>query len=498
MRNLTLLLTVCILFSCSGLEVTEYSDIKCVEDLKGHSVAVPMGSSYDLMLSDMGGVELVHLGLSELLVAVEKGRAEFCIMDQMQATLHDLPSRGLEIRFGDILKGKAAAGFRKSDSLICRQFNVYLNSIIESGEYDRWLGLWKHSADSMADVSFAVPEPSDPIRKLKVGITITYPYIFYKEGKLTGIETDLVKRFCLSAGYQAEFEINEFSSLIPALNTGKIDMIVSHMRKTQERARQILFTDAYIEGGGAAVCRSSNTLGVRKGLFERIRDSWHNNLVVEQRWKLMWNGLMVTLRISVFSILAGVLAGILLCSMRMSYCKVISKPAGVLIDLIRGIPLLVILMIMFYVVFASSRITGVSVAVLSFGVYYGAYFSEVFRMGMEGVERGQWEAGYALGLRKIQTFHRIVLPQALTRIIPVLKGELITLIKMTSVVGYVAVVDLTKAGDIIRSSTLDAFFPLLMITVVYILLSQLAGWGLDILNRLFTPKRENYDKGKTS
>ena len=220
----------------------------------------------------------------------------------------------------------------------------------------------------------------------------------------------------------------------------------------------------------------------------RLKDSFNNNLIVEQRWKLMADGLWVTVRISVLSILAAVMAGVLLCRLRMSRRRMVSSPAGIVIDLLRGIPLLVILMLMFYVIFASSRITGTWVTVMSFGLYYGAYFSEVFRTGMESVERGQWEAGLALGLGKFQTFRKVVLPQALNRIIPVFKGEVIALIKMTSVVGYVAVVDLTKASDIIRARTLDAFFPLILVSVIYILLSWLTGLGLKALERQLTPK----------
>ena len=169
----------------------------------------------------------------------------------------------------------------------------------------------------------------------------------------------------------------------------------------------------------------------------------------------------------------------------------VSSPTGIVIDLLRGIPLLVLLMLMFYVIFASSRITGTWVTVMSFGLYYGAYFSEVFRTGMESVDRGQWEAGFALGLGKFQTFSKVVLPQAMNRIIPVLKGEVIALIKMTSVVGYVAVVDLTKASDIIRARTLDAFFPLILVSVVYIVLSWLTGSGLKALERQLTPKNRD-------
>lgn len=492
MRRLLLILAAYLACSCSADKRTDYSDVHDVSDLKGHSVAVAMGSSYDLMLSEMEGVNLVHLGVSELLLAVESGRAEFCIMDQIQAVMLNLADRGLEIKVRDILKGTAAAGFNKSDTLLQAEFNAYLRNLKETGEYERWYELWMSRPDSMADVSMLLARRTagSGSRVLKVGITITYPYIFYKEGGLTGMELDLLNRFCLNAGYGTDFQVTDFSALIPALNSRKIDVIVSHMRVTEERARKVLFSDPYLKGGGAAVCRSAKNLPdvAQKGLWNRFRNSWRRNLVEEKRWKLLASGLLVTLEISVFSILAGILAGILLCRLRMGRSEWARRTASAFIGLVRGIPLLVILMIMFYVVFASASVTALTVTVISFGIYYGAYFGEVFRMGMESVERGQWEAGFALGLKKFQTFTKIILPQALTRIIPVFKGEVITLIKTTSVVGYVAVIDLTKASDILRSTTLDALFPLLLVTVVYIVLSQLTGWGLDVLDRHFTPK----------
>ena len=480
------------LSSCTGRRQQDLQGVKSVEDLRGHSVAVSMGSSYDLMLSDIDGVDVIRLGVGELLVAVEKGRADFCILDQFQARMLNIDMRGLEIKFSGILKGTACAGFRMGDSILCSQFNCYLDSLRTTGEYDSWLGDWKAASDSMADVSLRVArhEKQQGRKALRVGITITYPYLFLKDNNLTGIEVDMFNRFCERAGYPVDYEIYDFSALIPALNSGKIDVILSHMRRTDERARQVLFSDPYIEGGGAAVCRSvnGNPGGVHAGLLERTKESFKNNLVVEQRWKLMADGLRVTVQISLLSILAAVAAGIVLCRLRMSRRRIVSRPAGVVIDLIRGIPLLVILMLMFYVIFASSGITGTWVTVMSFGLYYGAYFGEVFRAGMESVDKGQWEAGLALGLNKYQVLRKIALPQALSRIIPVLKGEVIALIKMTSVVGYVAVIDLTKASDIIRARTLDAFFPLILVSVVYIILAWLTGMSLKAMERRLTPK----------
>jgi polar amino acid transport system substrate-binding protein len=167
----------------------------------------------------------------------------------------------------------------------------------------------------------------------------------------------------------------------------------------------------------------------------------------------------------------------------------ISRTTRVFVDVVRGIPVLIILMIMFYVIFAEIHLSGVAVAVFSFGLFYGACFSEVFRTGMQSVDQGQWEAGAALGLNKLQVFRLIAFPQALKRIVPVFKGEVISLIKSTSIVGYVAVMDLTCVGDIIRTRTMDAFFPLILISIIYIILSRLSSSLLDALDRKLNTSR---------
>jgi len=129
------------------------------------------------------------------------------------------------------------------------------------------------------------------------------------------------------------------------------------------------------------------------------------------------------------------------------------------------------------------------VAILAFGMNFAAYVSEIFRAGIEGIDKGQREAGLAMGFTPLQTFAFIVLPQTVPRILPVYRGEFISLVKMTSVVGYIAVQDLTKASDIIRSRTFDAFFPLLMVAVLYFAIAWVLMQALEYLERRTDPKR---------
>ena len=223
--------------------------------------------------------------------------------------------------------------------------------------------------------------------------------------------------------------------------------------------------------------------------LQHFSNGFYNNIILEQRYLLILEGIQTTVIISIFAALFGTLMGALVCFMRMSKRRILSLPARLYIYLLRGTPVLVLLMIVYYLVFASVNINPVLVAVLAFGLNFGAYVSEMFRTSIESIDKGQAEAGIASGFSKIQTFGYIIMPQALRRVLPVYKGEFISLVKITSVVGYIAVQDLTKASDIIRSRTYDAFFPLIMAAVLYLLIAAVFTTVLDRVELSVNPKR---------
>lgn len=223
-------------------------------------------------------------------------------------------------------------------------------------------------------------------------------------------------------------------------------------------------------------------------LLASLRESVVSNLLTEDRWKMMVEGLGVTLEISLFSLFFATLAGALLCALRMSRSRVFQGVARFYIGLMRSLPLLLLLLVLFYLVLASSGLGKTQIAIVCFSLYFGAYISEIFRSGIEGVDKGQWEAGAALGMGEGLVLRKIVLPQMLLRVLPVYKNQMTALIKATSIVGYVSIMDLTKASDVIRARTFDAFFPLLLTALVYLLLSWLFGLAVDLLEKRLTPK----------
>ena len=215
--------------------------------------------------------------------------------------------------------------------------------------------------------------------------------------------------------------------------------------------------------------------------WSSLVESFTNNLLVEDRYRMILDGLQVTLLITLFAAILGTLLGGLICWMRMSRRAWVRQTARVYIDLMRGTPVLVLLMLMYYVVMAPMDATGIVVAIVTFAMNTAAYISEMLRTTIQSIDRGQTEAGLALGFTHRQTFFKIVMPQVVKAMMPVYQGEIISLLKGTSIVGYIAVADMTRASDLIRSRTFDAFFPLILTAIIYFFVAWLIGLLLQSL-----------------
>ncbi|MEE1048302.1 MAG: amino acid ABC transporter permease [Clostridia bacterium] len=194
---------------------------------------------------------------------------------------------------------------------------------------------------------------------------------------------------------------------------------------------------------------------------------FYENLIYADRWKLLLEGLGVTIEITVAAIIIGTVLGVILAFMKMSGSKWLSTPAKVYIEIIRGTPTTVQLLIMYLGVFASIPAPKVLIASLAFGLNSAAYVAEIIRGGVESVDKGQIEAGRSLGLTKLQTTIKIVLPQAIKIALPTYTSEFIVLLKETSIAGYIAMEDLTKVASMITSRTFNAWFPLITAALVY-------------------------------
>ncbi|MCG8501678.1 MAG: amino acid ABC transporter permease [Firmicutes bacterium] len=214
-----------------------------------------------------------------------------------------------------------------------------------------------------------------------------------------------------------------------------------------------------------------------------FKESFILNFIAENRYMLIVNGLFVTLQVTFFASILGIIIGFMVAFAKLSHVKVLNTLAAIYIDIIRGTPAVVQLLIMYFIIFASVNISGVVVAIIAFGINSGAYIAEIVRAGIQAVDKGQMEAGRSLGLSHGATMRYIVIPQAIKNILPALVNEFIILLKETAIVGYIALEDLTKAGDIIRSRTFDPYMPLLTVALIYLILTKILSKGLGKLER---------------
>lgn len=212
------------------------------------------------------------------------------------------------------------------------------------------------------------------------------------------------------------------------------------------------------------------------------------NFIKEDRWKYLVRGLGVTLEVALFAAIAGIILGALFAIIRTTADKTgrlrfLNWLAKLYITVIRGTPVVVQLLIINFVIFSSVFVDTVLVAIIAFGLNSAAYVAEVFRSGIMSIDEGQFEAGRSLGFNYGQTMWHIVMPQAFKNVLPALANEFITLLKETSVSGYIGLTDLTKAGDIIRSRTLAPFMPLLAVALVYLIMVVVLSAGVSRLER---------------
>ena len=377
---------------------------------------------------------------------------------------------------------------------LCAEINAWLGEMRESGELDRLLKKWTERPESERTVPDykAFPAPKGTLTMTTEG---TYPPMnYYREEECVGMEIELSALFCEACGYGLNVTTMDFGSgMLAAVASGKVDFAASGIAITEERKQSVLFSDPYYTGGMMMAVLKGQQVAVEAeeetDSRDGIRDSFYKTFIRENRWQLFVKGIVNTLIITLLSILCGTLLGFLIFML----CRN-GNPAANLITrfclwLIQGMPMVVLLMVLYYVIFGSVAVNGIFVAVIGFTLTFGASVFGLLKMGVGAVDNSQYEAAYALGYSNRRTFFRIILPQALPHVLPAYRGEIVGLIKATAVVGYIAVQDLTKMGDIVRSRTYEAFFPLIAVTVIYFLLEGFLRLAVSRITVNLDPRR---------
>lgn len=387
---------------------------------------------------------------------------------------------------------------------LCEEYSDFLKTLWDNGTIDEIANKWLGADETKKTIDDYSKLPAiNGTLKMAVDTSIV-PFAYVRDNKIVGHAIDLAVRFCKAKGYALEISDMPLPAVIASVKTGKSDFTQA-MNKTKERGENTIFaTSPSLKSGNVLVTvksekpepvaihnESQNQINL---FFDELKASFNRTFIRENRWQLFIKGIINTMIITVLSILFGMILGFtvfMLCRTGNIFANVMTKFS---VWLIKGTPSVVLLMILYYVVFGSVNISGIIVAIIAFTLTFGTSVYRMLTFGTGALDKGQTEAAYSLGYTDLQTFFTIILPQAALHFMPSFREEVTTLIKSTAVVGYIAVQDLTKMGDIVRSRTYEAFFPLIAVAIIYFILAGLLNVIVLRIHWKITPsKRKTED-----
>jgi len=505
-RMLVCFLLMTVLCASAGLTAAEPEKLKTMADFIGKTFSMVSGTAFDTQVEKneilQGNMTPMYQNSDvDSVSSLKSGKSDAIAMDQPVAEVVVREYDGLMI-FPEILaKDSYGFGFQKGNPLL-PEFNASMAKLKAEGldrqMTEKWMG-----TDEKAQVLISQDWPGTK-GTLRFWVNIgTKPMAYLgPEGTPVGFAVDYVLHIAREMDYRVEITECAFDGLIPALQAGKADLAGRCMSITDERKEKIDFSDPFYEGGSVFVVRTEDvdeSILVKsgagnaeksaggKGFFDGIATGFRKTFIEQNRWQVFINGLLTTLLITFASMVSGCILGFGLFLLCRKTGKTVNRIVKGITGVIVGIPAVVLLMVLYYVLFGSFDISGVIVSIIAFTLTFGTSVLHMLETGTNAVETGQTEGAYALGYTDNESFFRVILPQALLHILPIFKGELSSLLKATAVVGYIAVQDLTRAGDIIRNRTFEAFFSLISVAVIYYVIGKLLGFLVNLIQRKLDP-----------
>lgn len=358
---------------------------------------------------------------------------------------------------------------KESGKELCSEFNEFLKKMEESGDLEALQEKWLYADDN---TKMSVDPATLPNENgiLKVVTEAAFPpFEYISNNDIVGYDMELATLFARDGGYAIEINNVKFSTVVTSVTIEKADIGASGLSITEERMKTVLFSDPVFIDGGVLCVRAADENSL--SIFGKIGESIEKTFIAEERWKLFVSGLLVTLLITVAAVLAGTALGFLFFSFCRRGNRVALKATGFFSWLIHGMPAVVLLLIMYYIVLGWTALSGTIVAIITFTLLFAFDVTDILIQGNRAIDPGQMEAAYMLGYTEKKAFYKIILPQLVIYTIPAYIGAVVSLLKATAIVGYIAVEDITKISDIISSRTYDAFFPLIVTAIAYFIIA---------------------------
>lgn len=468
------------------------------KDLDGARAACTLGMIDDILIPQIyPNAKLAYYNnMPDTVKAVQSNKADFMLIDEFSYSSLRMENDDCTM-LTDVVAGVQKAGIvfpkgSKSNKLY-KDVQEFISRHKSDGKLEEIKAKWiDDSVDDLADIEKYNPELTGENGTITIGTDpASTPISYMDENGLVGMDVEIAKLFAYEYGYDIEWFTSDFSGLIPAVASGKADFALCGIAITDERAVAVDFSDPYIEMGLYPLVAKK---AASRWSLEGIQESFERTFIKENRWKMVASGLELTMKITIFSTIFGTVLGFLLYLL----CRKGNKIANIIADsfswLLSGLPMVVILMIAYYIIFGQSEITGANVAIIVFTISLMLSVYSMLKTAVKSIERGQTEGALSLGFTDFQAFSRIVLPQSMTQFVPNYMNELISLLKGTAIVGYIAVQDLTKVSDVIRARTYEAFFPLIATALIYLIVVVLITIIIKLIFRRYQPQLRSEDK----
>lgn len=483
-----LIITAALFLTSCGSKTPE-NTVFSADDLLGKTIGVQLGTTGDIYVSDYESdgsgtkVERFNKG-ADAIQALVQGKIDSVVIDSQPAKAFVEANPTLTILPEEFVTENYAMCISKSKTDLKNSINEALDYLTANGTIDSIIS--NYIGENAGKSPYTSPEGVTRNNGTLIVATNAYfsPYEYYSSGKIVGIDADICQAICDYLGMELKIEDMEFDSIITAVQSGKADIGASGMTVTEERLKNIDFTNTYTTASQVIVVRDNNALKASNSLTERFE----SDFITDNRYSYIFKGLLNTLIIAVCAALLGIVIGFVIAVIRSNHdmtghLKIANFICNVYLTVIRGTPTMVQLLIIYYIIFGSININKIIVAILAFGINSGAYVAEIVRSGIMSIDAGQFEAARSLGLTYRQTMTNVIFPQAFKNVLPALTNEFIVLLKETSISGYIGLTDLTRGGDIIRSITYDAMLPLLGVALIYLVIVMILSTFVKKLER---------------
>ena len=473
---------------------TSDAEFQTFEELNGKTISMLTGAPFEnLISSKVSNVkEFTYFQSSpDMMLAIREKKTDAGLMNNAIADL--VANRDPKLTVFPEHLGETAFGlaFAKGDKR-CAEWQKVYDSFPDETKEELWKK-WTGADDSIKKL----PVQDWPGKNGTVNVaacdTVEPMSYMGQNGEMLGLDVETILLIAKELDIHVNITPMDFSAVLSAIGAGKADIGCGSIVITDERKESMDFLE-YQPAAFVFVVRTKEAGITDNSFMAGIKESFKKTFIRENRYKLFIDGIITTIIITVLSILFGTVLGFLIFMLCRRDNPAANKIAGFFVWFVQGMPVVVLLMILYYVVFAKFDISGTAVAVIAFTLVFGFGVFGMLKMGVGAIDKGQMEAALSLGYSDIRSFFRIILPQAIPHFLPAYKGEVVALVKATAIVGYIAVQDLTKMGDIVRGRTYEAFFPLIAVAVIYFILGGFLTFIVGRLEILINPKRRKREE----